>query len=211
MDTNFNCRLWIADCGFQNVDSGLSSGECRVGKSIRNPKSKIRNSKSGQSLIEFCIGLVGMLAVIGGIFQLGILGQARTDARVDATRAATARSMLDSEMTGAFVPRFIRAMDEGDDGFMYSVDDFAIGGSADQAFDRMASGMQPELLHRFAPGSSVAGMTDPLEMMLGMGLVSGHGMQFNIPVMPIARRLFFNRGSVDIHVQVWMTRTGEIY
>lgn len=171
----------------------------------------LSSSKSGQALVEFCIGLVGMLAVIGGIFQLGRMGQARMDARVEATRSATARSMLSSDMTGLFLPRYIRAMDAGPSGFRHSVDDRVIGGNSAEAYDRLASRMRPERVRHFAPHSAIAQMEDPMEMMLAMGLVSGTGTEFNIPVMPIVRRLFFNRSRVDFQVQVWMTRTGDIY
>ncbi len=167
--------------------------------------------KSGQALVEFCIGLVGMLAVIGGIFQLGLMGRARTDARVEATRSATALSMLDEDLTGVFLPRYIRRMDAGGDNFTYSVDDFAVSGNTQDAYDRVASRMRPGQVRPYAPGSEIALMGDPVEMLMGMGLVSGVGMELNVPVLPVARRLFFNRGTVDFQAQVWMTRTGDLY
>jgi len=180
-------------------------------KEFRISACGLRNAKSGQALLEFCIGLVAMLAVIGGIFQLGLMGRARTDARVEGTRSATARSMLDADMTGLFLPRYIRRMDAGGDGFSYSVDDSAVGGNSQDAYDRVAGRMRPDQVRPYAPGSEIAMMDDPVEMLLGMGLVSGVGMELNVPVLPIVRRLFFNRGTVDFQVQVWMTRTGDLY
>lgn len=170
-----------------------------------------RNSRSGQAAVEFCIGLVAMMAVIGGIFQLGRLGRARMDARVEATRAATSRSMLDEEVTGLFIPNYIREMHEGPDGYSYSVDDVAVGGNTQDAYDRVVARLRAGAVRQHAPDSPVAEMDDPMEMMMGMGLVAGTGMELNVPVLPVVRRLFFNRDSVDIQVQVWSTRTGDFY
>ena len=168
-------------------------------------------NKSGQAVIEFCIGIVAMLAVIGGIFQLGRMGQARMDARVEATRAATAFSMLDEDLTGMFLPRYIRAMHAGPDGWTYSQDDVAIGGDSMEAYERIIMRMPPQQIRQYAPNSPVAEMEDGFEMMLGMGLVAGTGAEFGVPVFPIVRRLFFDRPSVNIQVQAWSTRTGGIY
>ena len=168
-------------------------------------------NKSGQALIEFCIGLVAMLAVIGGIFQLGRMGMARTDARVDATRFATARSMLDSDVTGLSVPNYIIRMSEGDDEATYSVDDSRIGGDEGEVYDRFIDSSRPERLRAYAPGNEMAEMSDSFEMLLGMGLVQGVGTRYNIPVFPIVRRLFFDQPTVDIRVSAWMVRTGELY
>jgi hypothetical protein len=177
------------------------------------PHSALRtpHSKSGQAIIEFCIGIVALLAVIGGIFQLGRLGLARTQARVDATRVAHNRSMFDISTTGLSLPRYIDRMSDGRDDYSYSEDDIAIGGNDQEAFDRLASHMQPSLAHRHAAGNPVGDITDPTQMILGMGLVHGNGMELNIPVLPVVRRLFFNRDSIDLQVTAWMTRTGDLY
>ncbi|MCC5847679.1 MAG: hypothetical protein JJU29_06245 [Verrucomicrobia bacterium] len=162
-------------------------------------------------MIEFCIGIVAMLAVIGGIFQLGRMGRGRMDARVEATRIATARSMLGEDITGLYIPNYVREMYEGADGRTYSVDDRAIGGNTEDVYNRIVLPMNPGGVRQHVPGSPIADMEDSMEMMMGMGLVAGTGMDLNIPVLPVVRRLFFNRNTVDIQVQVWMTRTGDIY
>lgn len=166
--------------------------------------------KSGQSIVELCIGLVGILTVVAGVFQLGALGMGRTDARVDATRIATQRSMLSEAATGAYTPRYLFAMTPGNDGYTYSVDDHPLGGDADDAYDRLVRPMSPAQMHTFSPGSEISQMGDGFDMMTAMGLVPGTGRTNDIPVLPVVRTLFFNRPSVDIEVQVWSTRTGDI-
>ena len=167
-------------------------------------------SKSGQSIIEFCIGLVGILTVIAGVFQLGLMGLGRTSARVDATRAASERSMMSESAGGVFIPRYVYQMDAGRDGFSYSVDDVMISASADEGYDRLVRPMVPNQMRVYSPRSEVSQMRDSRDMMMAMGLVPGTGRTNNIPVLPVVRRLFFNRHSVDIDVQVWSTRTGDI-
>ncbi len=167
--------------------------------------------RSGQALVEFCIGLVALLAVLGAVFQLGRLGLARTEARVDATRLAHNRSMFDAAVTGLSLPRYINRMSEGDDGYSYSQDDLAIGGNEQSAYDRVVARMRPDEVARRVPDSPVAGLSGPTEMILGMGLVHGTGMELNVPVLPVVRRLFFRRDRVDVQVTAWMTRTGDLY
>lgn len=160
-------------------------------------------------MVEFCIGLIAMLTVIAGIFQLGRLGLARTRARVEATRFATARGMLPA--TSLSVPRYIHRLSASGDERTYSEDDTAIGGDAREAYDRLLAPNQPDRLRLYASGNELAEIDDAFEMMLGMGLVQGIGTELNIPVMPIVRRLFFDEDSVDIQVNVWSVRTGDLY
>jgi hypothetical protein len=167
--------------------------------------------KSGQAIIEFCIGLVGILTVIAGVFQLGLLGMGRTSARVDATRRAAERSMMSESASGVFIPQFVYQMTAGPDGFNYSVDDVMMTTSPDAAFDRLVLPMAPSQMRNFSPQSEVSQMRDPIDMLIAMGLVPGSGRTNDIPVLPVVRRLFFNRSRVDIDVRVWSTRTGDIY
>ncbi|GEM_PF-789735 len=170
------------------------------------------HSKRGQAVVEFCVGIVCMLIVIGGILQLGKMGIARTDARVQATARATSRSMMSQDEAGGLsLPPYLRRISEGGDSYSYSEDDVKIGGDEQALYDRVARKMHPDSVGLYAPGSDVAGMSDPTEMMLGMGLVQGLGYELNIPVLPIVRKLIMDDNSVDIQVQVWMTRTGEMY
>lgn len=169
------------------------------------------HARSGQALVEFCIGLVAMLAVIGGVFQLGRMGLARTEARVEATRSATARSMRSSDAAGQSIPNYIHRMDEGGDEATYSVNDRRIGGDEQDVYDRLIAPSSPHLLHTYAPDNDLADINGTLEMLAGMGLVHGAGNRFDIPVLPVVRRLFFDRPHVDIQVSAWMVRTGELY
>jgi hypothetical protein len=170
-----------------------------------------RRTRSGQALVEFCIGLVAMLAVIGGVFQLGRMGLARTEARVEATQRASINSMRSEEATGLSIPGYIARVSEGEDEATYSVDDIRVGGNEQILYERLLAPNQPHRLQEIAPGNPLAEMGDSFEMMVGLGLVPGRGAEYDIPVLPIVRRLFFDQPTVDIDVTSWMIRTGDIY
>lgn len=170
------------------------------------------SSKSGQALTEFCVCLIAILTVIGGIFQLGLLGLGRTQARVEATSSATLSSMLGSDETGYSIPRYIDRVSMGSDNRTYSEDDAGIGGNEQRAYDELIAPSRPELIQAYSViDNDYAEMTDSFEMMVGMGLVRGTGYEFNIPVYPIVRKLILDQSNVDIRVDAWMVRTGEIY
>lgn len=221
-------RVEVRDQGRRNCDA-----ECFVGETLnRNPTCSRRlglrktsplsshspltsdlsplTSKSGQSIIEFCIGLVGILTVIAGVFQLGVLGMGRTEARVEAVRRASERSMM-PERAGIYLPWFVLQMDAGPDGSTYSADDRRVLGGAGEAYDRLVGPMVPHQMRRYSPRSEVAQMRDENDMLIAMGLVPGTGRRLGLPVLPVVRRLFFNRQTVDVEVRVWSTRTGDIH
>ena len=210
MDTKIEVRGQRLEGRAKRIEDRGRRSELHPLNSTLYPLPSEFPSKSGQSIIEFCIGLVGILTVIAGVFQLGVLGMGRTEARVEAVRRASERSML-PESAGVYLPRFVYQMDAGRDGFTYSVDDRMIGGGAGEAYDRLAAPMVPNQMRVYSPRSEVSQMRDEDDMLIAMGLVPGTGRTNSIPVLPVVRRLFFNRHTVDIDVQVWSTRTGDIH
>ncbi|MEX2382440.1 MAG: TadE family protein [Opitutales bacterium] len=168
------------------------------------------SNKSGQAMVEFCIGLIGMLAVIAGIVQLGRMGLGRTNARVEATAMASAASMTD-ESDIRPIRSYIDRMQEGADQRSYSVDDRAQTGDPDAVYEQILRHNQPNTLSGYAPGNILAGLSDSLDMRINTGLVQGTGVEPNIPVMPIVRRLFFDQDNVTIDIQAWSVRTGGLY
>lgn len=170
-----------------------------------------RRRKSGQAMVEFCIGLVAMLTVIAGIFQLGRMGRARTDARVEATGSASALSMNSASSSFRLIRNYILQNNEGADARSYSVDDMALLGNADAVYDQLLMPNQPNLLRGYAPTNILANIQNSVDLMGETGLVRSTASENNIPVMPIIRRLFFDQDTVDIDVTVWSVRTGDLY
>jgi hypothetical protein len=168
-------------------------------------------SKSGQAMVEFCIGLVAMLTVIAGIFQLGRMGIARTDARVEATGSASALSMTSSSSSFRLIRNYIQQNNEGVDTRSYSVDDVQVQGNAGEVYDQLLMPNQPNRLRGYAPTNTLANIQNAVDLMGETGLVRSTASESNIPIMPIIRRLFFDQNTVDIDVTVWSVRTGDLY
>ena len=171
--------------------------------------TKPRHLKSGQAIIEFCIGLIAILAVFGGLIQLGRLGLIRMENRVEATRIATELSMADGDVTSTI--SYLYEVSDGPDTLSYSEDDLQRNGNADEAYDRLGARMQPGLVGAYDAGSPIAGMGGPGEMLDEMGFVRGTAWEMSIPILPVVRNLIYDADEVDLVSEVWMTQTGGIY
>lgn len=170
-----------------------------------------KKNQSGQALVELCIGLIAILTVFAGIIQIGRMGLARMEARVEATGTASALSMNAASTSFRLIRSYIRQMDEGGDQRSYSLDDVAMPGNRDEMFDTLLAPNQPGMLNSYAPGNILAGIQNPVDMMGETGLVRSTASENNIPVLPIVRKLFIQRNTVDIDVTVWSIRTGDLY
>lgn len=163
-------------------------------------------------MVEFCIGLVGLLAVIGGIMILGDMSLARTAARVRATRDASRLSMQSANNSVEPIRAHIRSVTEGGDNQRYSQDDSYLSGGAVETFLTLIEPNQPQILSGYAPSNILANIRGSEELMASTGLVMGQDYeQVDIRDIPIIRKLFVNQESVDIGVSVWSVRTGDLY
>ncbi|MDF3129708.1 hypothetical protein P0Y35_10925 [Kiritimatiellaeota bacterium B1221] len=172
----------------------------------------IKHHKSGQALVEFCIGLIAILAVVGGMFIIGDMGLARMETRVEATRDASQRSMFAPSSSTQFVRSHIRAVTAGPDNQPYSFDDTSTTGGAVETFLTLVEPSQPAVLQQYAPSHILANMYSSNEMMANTGLVSGQDSQrIDIRDIPIIRKLFVNQDTIHIEETVWSIRTGDLY
>lgn len=170
-----------------------------------------KNRKRGQSVIEFCIGLVALLTVVSGIFQLGLMGLGRTQARVEATAEAAERSMLPPDDTFRWIYSYVSEVTDGTDGRAYSMDDAEVTRGADDAYTQILEPNQSGFLRSFAPNNELAGISSVEDMQASMGMVRATAIEDDIPVMPIVRRLFFDQSSIDVEMEVWSVSTGGLY
>lgn len=167
--------------------------------------------KAGQSIIEFCIGLIALLTVVSGAFQLGMMGLGRTNARVEATAIASARSVDDESDTFRWIRNYVSEVSEGTDGRSYSQDDEVITQHAGDAFDRILGNNSPFLLQIYAPNNQFSRIFGTDDMQASLGFVRATAVEGNIPVMPIVRRLFFDQNSIDVEAEVWSVHLGGLY
>ncbi|WFB35639.1 pilus assembly protein [Kiritimatiellota bacterium B12222] len=173
--------------------------------------TKTLHSKSGQAMVEFCIGLIAILTVVAGTIQLGRMGLARMEARVDATGTVSALSMNSGSTSIRLVRNYIQENTEGLDGRTYSMDDTSTIGNAAEVYDQLLRNNHPQLLHRYAPNNTLASIQNSIDLMGETALVSSTSYEYDIPVMPIIRKLIFNQETVDLEVSSWTIRTGDLY
>lgn len=171
-----------------------------------------KHRKTGQAMVEFCIGLLAIIIVIAVTFVVGRMGLARTQARVDATRRASYQAMNSTSGSVFQVPNYLSAVNEGNDGQRYSQDDIQSSGSALTPFQTLVATSRPDELRSYAPGNIFAEMNSLSDLMTTTGLVRGDGSEI-VPVddYPIARRLFINQSSVGFDITAWSVRTGDLY
>ncbi len=169
------------------------------------------NNKSGQSVVEFCIGLVAILTVVTGVLQLGLMGIGRTNARVEATEAAAVESMSPPNTSFQTIHTYVRAVTAGPDGRAYSADDTETIAGVNEVYERILEANQPSVLSGYVSGNDLANIQNQVDMQAMTGLVRGSAIESGIPVMPIVRELFFDQNSVDIEMDVWSVRTGGLY
>jgi len=171
---------------------------------------KLQN-KSGQAMIEFCIGLIAMLTVITGILQFARIGIARTQTRTEATAHASALSMREPSDTFVHVRPFVLSVQDGEDGRSYSVDDTRHLSGDETAYARILANNNPEFLRTVAPENSLSWINDSIDMQASTGLVQARNTEIGIPILPLVRRLFWDRNSVDVQAEVWSVETGGLY
>ena len=152
-----------------------------------------------------------MLTVVAGIFQLGRMGIARTDARVEAIGRVTELGMNDSDSTFQTTRSYIREVSAGADERTYTVDDEQLTSGNVDVYERILEANQSSVLRAYAPGNDLAGIHGANEMSATTGLVQASVVESRIPVMPIVRRLFFDQDTVDVEVEVWSVQTGGLY
>jgi len=171
-----------------------------------------QKNKSGQALVEFCIGLIAILTVVGGIFLIGDMGLARTDARVEATEEASRASLYANTNAIRQVPNYIQQMDSGGDQSTYSTDDISVRGGAGDVLLRLVPPQQSQILSNYVPSNSLANLQTINDLMDTTGLVRGEGSEtVDIRNFPIVRRLFIDQEQIGIDVTAWSVRTGDLY
>jgi hypothetical protein len=201
----------VGCCGIPHfVTNQARAAEAREEALLLDIKKQRR--KSGQAMVEFCIGLVGLIAVVGGTFILKDLCLSRVDARVQATEEASRRGI------GATMPdvipiyNFIRQVDEGGDGQEYSQDDGQTPGGTIETFFVLNAPNQSGILRSYAPDNLMANIQTSDDLEAYTSFVSGQEfIRVNIRDFPVIQKMFVNQESVTIEETVWTVRTGDFY
>jgi hypothetical protein len=175
---------------------------------MRMEPSLARSSHGGQALVEFAVGLVALLILIAALVQIGAI--ARRDLRniLDARARAGAAALSDVYLAPVLPgPRFIRDWSDGPDGSPYTRDDRPIFANPNLLAEGIVGRVDPDRLSRLVPQNRFSALADPAAVLPGMGFVRGSSSRTVIPVLPIARRLFFGRETLELDSDVFLIWT----
>lgn len=168
---------------------------------------------SGQALVEFCVGLVCIMAILVTLLQVASISRIRTDLMADARRTAGEESLKEDAETGN--AEFIGDWDVGVDGVRYSADD-----EPDDTGD--SSGLQTYILdYSVADPSEWERMEDipnnPFAETSGgydpggfFGLINAEAFG-RVTNNGAFQGLVYNADTIDFDVSVWMTWTTGFY
>lgn len=165
-------------------------------------------SRSGQAIVEFVVGLVGILIITAALLQLGTL--VREDSRNLLKARAEAGLGALSDVYIAPVspgPRYIRDWTAGTDGHAYTRDDRAVPGNAALLSGGVIVHARPDALELARPGNAVSRLADPAQALSGFSFVRGYSSSGPIPLYPITRNLIFGRDSLTLDSEVYLIWT----
>ncbi len=162
----------------------------------------------GQALVEFTVGLVCLLILIAALVQFGAI--ARRDLRniLDARARAGASALSDVYFVPLSPgPRFIQDWSDGADRSPYTADDVPRFANPALISEGIIARADPDRLTLLAPQNLFSPLTDPAAVVPGMGFVRGSSSRSVLPLLPIARRLFFGRDTLELQSDVYLIWT----
>jgi len=175
---------------------------------MKNKVSLHSRGQKGQAIVEFAIGLVCLLILIAALVQLGAI--ARRDLRniLDARARAGSAALSDVYLAPISPgPRFIRDWTDGPDRSPYTADDVPLFSNPALVSDEIIARGRPDSLASFSPQNPFSPLSDPAAVIPGMAFVRGSSTRTVLPLLPIARRLFFGRDSLELDADVYLIWT----
>ncbi len=164
--------------------------------------------RSGQAIVELVVALVVILVLVAGLIQICSMGVSHSRLMTAARREAGRKAMQEASPFAG--PKFIAACTLGADGIAFSRDDGVMLGDASSFQIGIVNDAEPEALNLRRSGnpiSAIANNAFPQEM---FGLVDGEDTK-TVELIPIARKLLYQKDSVELKGKAWMTWTKGIY
>jgi hypothetical protein len=175
-------------------------------------KNKNKNLRAGQAMVEFVIGLIGLLIILTMIFQGVVLTKEHTDAMTEARAEAGANAI--SSLAGINSPTYISEVDSGSDWKQYTEDDIKISAGSfslqNDIVDKTVVNSSDWDIIGSAPRNSFNQIQNVISPVDAYGLVSGKSSK-SVTLSAAFRSLILDKDSIDIDVEVWMTHTDDIY
>ena len=153
------------------------------------------------------------MAILVAILQLNSISMLQTNTMVEARERAAEAAMADSPTFP--LPGFLQTWEESTDGKRYTTDDKQINAnSADFSASILnhAADTELEWSALTAKESYISTLCDEgLNPAIHFGLVSGSSDPATIELMKIFQSLIYNKPSITVESEVWMTWTKGIY
>ena len=195
----------------QSADRGLRI--CKFGLRV-TPRFRISNPQSlrGQALIEFLIGIIGIIALFAGLLQIASLSRAHTESMIEARSEAAEDAIGDTAFLAS--PDYIEAVMEGADGTRYSADDsFTDGSSADfldYIVEPSASSATEWAIIDGATGNQLSMLRSGLSPAYEMQMVRGTDSR-DVDIIPAVQNLIYDAETIEVQSTVWLPWLGGIY
>lgn len=173
---------------------------------------KAEDLRGGQAIVEFVVGLIALLTLLTMVFQGVVLTKEHTDAMVEARAEAGTRAI--SALSGLSSPDYISEVDAGEDWRQYTQDDVKLGGSHmaldRDIIDRTVVNSSDWSIIESSPRSKFNELRSMVSPVDAYGLVSGEASR-TVTLSEAFRMLIWDKESITIDVNVWMTHTDDIY
>ena len=173
---------------------------------------KIKKTKSGQAMIEFVTGIIALLILLTMVFQGVVLTKQHADAMTEARTIAGSRAI--SSLAGINSPTYVSSVDSGTDWKKYTADDIKIGGNSmsveNDVIDKTVVNSSDWNIIGSAPRTKFNEIRTIVSPVDAYGLVCGESTK-TVTLSEAFKSLIWNKDSITIDVEVWMTHTDDIY
>jgi hypothetical protein len=163
-------------------------------------------------MIEFVIGIVALLILLTMVFQGVVLTKQHADAMTEARSEAGSRAI--SALSGINSPIYVSSVDSGSDWKKYTADDIKIAGNSmaleNDVVDKTVVNSSDWNLIGSAPRSKFNEIRTVVSPVDAYGLVCGESTK-TVVLSEAFKSLIWNKDSITIDVEVWMTQTDDIY
>lgn len=178
---------------------------------LRDTKYALRDTSSGQAMIEFTIALVAIMAILAGTILINRMDWAHINTMTTA-RATAGALALGQVYQGSLDAKFISDWEAGADNIRYTHDDepyldgaavALVGGIADKAGPAGFSSLPTNAITRLQASPT------PINEFY---LVKGHeSMAVDLSAIPAVSRLISGAPAISVESEAWLTWTGGIY
>lgn len=181
-----------------------------------NPGPDIRSglraagARDGQALVELVIAMVAVLALAVALLQIGRLGRAQARAMQDARARADELALSEIFTAPSPRPSFLRDWHPGPDRIAHTRDDRALAGEPGRIRSALSAIVRPGDLEGPLGPNRISILLEAGDPMAAMDWIRGDAEPVVVPLMPAARRLFYDADAIVLEAETWMPWTRGI-